>query len=261
MELSIYNSNQYSPSSRSVVAFGLTKPMRVDVHSVDFNNRLSIVLTVACVHYCGAKEESLDSAFIKEVYDFLLQKFGGLGVNEIQEAFRLAAANVIDVDISAYNGRVTIKTIGDVLAKYSRYRDPIKKELMREQELNAMREQEDEQQRKHQEFEQTVLAWWADMPQIKHFNDVPHYFYDTLVNHRKIAGDSVTLSWFTLMAKVYKMTDIKRAMGRTISLDEERVKREELRRVFEGSEKNVIENMGKRMYIYAALWKRRNKAN
>lgn len=242
---------------KAVVANGMAKPIRLDCKSPDFNQRLSVVLTVSLVHYCGMQEENMDLAWTKEVYEFITKSFGDLGVNEVQEAFRLAASKVIDVDISAYHGRLTLKTLGELLYAYKKFRDPIKVELLKTQEQRQREDEEEQDRIKKQQYIDFVLDWWDTVKLPMHYKEIPHYIYETLIELKKIRGEEVVLSWFVVCAKVYAVTELKAKMNTEVRLAKELQYRNDLKELFTGGAKNVLLNDGKRMYIYAALWKSR----
>lgn len=78
-------------------------------------------LAHCAVNYSGAREVSDD--LFGEAVEFVMTRFGSLGVSEIREAFRLAAAGELgDVDMKAYYGQFTIVILGAVLTAYVLYR-------------------------------------------------------------------------------------------------------------------------------------------
>jgi len=56
---------------------------------------------------------------------------------------------------------------------------------------------------------------------------------------------------------VYAVTELKAKMNTEVRLAKELQYRNDLKELFTGGAKNVLLNDGKRMYIYAALWKSR----
>lgn len=91
---------------------------------------LSDELTYCAMNYSGAREVSED--LMTEAIEFTATRFGGLGVGEVREAFRLAAAGELgDVDMKAYYGQFTIVILGAVLSAYQLYRKRIAQAIQR----------------------------------------------------------------------------------------------------------------------------------
>lgn len=70
--------------------------------------------------YSGCVNTSDDT--FREMVGFVLDRFGSYNAGEIREAFRLAAARELDVDMKAYHGIFTVDTLGAVLGAYRDYR-------------------------------------------------------------------------------------------------------------------------------------------
>lgn len=76
--------------------------------------------------YCGAG--GTDQNVYTECADFAMTHYGHLGVDEIRQAFGLAAAGKLTgqndepVNIRAYHGAFTVLMLGDLLAAYDNYR-------------------------------------------------------------------------------------------------------------------------------------------
>ena len=106
---------------------------------------LAAELEFCAISYCGAAKT--DDLVFDEVVLFVMDRFGHLGLKEIRESFRLAAANEFEVDLSTYYGLFTVKLMGDILTGYNRYRNRVVQEFSRaqseqaaEQNLNSKKE-------------------------------------------------------------------------------------------------------------------------
>lgn len=88
---------------------------------------IGVELEFAAKAYTGCTEVNGD--VFQEMTEFVFLKFSHLGVMEIREAFRLAAAKEIAADLSAYYGFFTIKALGDVLRAYNLYRNKVVAEM------------------------------------------------------------------------------------------------------------------------------------
>lgn len=110
---------------------------------------MSLALSVELEHcakvYCGARNTS--SEVFEEAVEFVMLKFGHLGVHEIREAFRLAVAGLlpgVDVDgIRAYYGEFSLIALGVILRGYESYRAELVKEIRR-REVEALAKEESE---------------------------------------------------------------------------------------------------------------------
>jgi len=80
----------------------------------------------AAVTYCAAP--NTDSETCKEGVAFVLSQFSHLNINEIREAFRLAASGKIDASLAAYHGQFSIRILGEVLRAYDDHRTGIYRE-------------------------------------------------------------------------------------------------------------------------------------
>lgn len=85
---------------------------------------------------------------IQESVRFIYKHHKNIGVNEIREAFSLAAANTFNgINMTAYFGIFTVAMLGDILSAYNQYRNPIIAQAYEnayKQELDAKCEQDKE---------------------------------------------------------------------------------------------------------------------
>lgn len=112
----------YADSFIQALKSGMIYPIR------DFENQKLEILSVAtigdiAVAYCGA-DIDLSIGAIKESAKLLQDNFAGVGIDEIREAFKLAASKKIDANLAAYSGQFTVRLFGDVMASYIEYRRP-----------------------------------------------------------------------------------------------------------------------------------------
>jgi hypothetical protein len=86
----------------------------------------SAVITAA-VSYCGANPKGTPEFVWTESVGQLHKFFGDLTIDEILEAFRLAANNQFpDVNLTAYAGQFSVKVLSDVLLAYIKDRNKVK---------------------------------------------------------------------------------------------------------------------------------------
>ena len=134
--------------------------------------------------YCGATTDGTHAGVVSECVALMTHKFSHLGIYEVREAYRLAAIDKIDVDITAYRGVATVYAFGQVMSAYDKLRNSyvyIIEQKKREQE--AMDKEESDKKKKA--FELQIMEWFvkskADKGKsVKSFNDVPFYYFDTL---------------------------------------------------------------------------------
>lgn len=107
------------------IADGYSLSMRRD-DPARFGLKLLAHLEYCAKTYCGAG--GTDQNVYTECADFAMTHYGHLGVDEIRQAFGLAAAGKLStqndepVNIRAYHGAFTVLMLGDLLAAYDNYR-------------------------------------------------------------------------------------------------------------------------------------------
>lgn len=88
---------------------------------------ITAAVLTAAVSYCGANPNRTSDLVWTECVNQLARFFGDLCVNEILEAFRLAADQRWDsVNLTAYNGQFSVKVLSDVLKAYVQDRNRVK---------------------------------------------------------------------------------------------------------------------------------------
>lgn len=113
-------------------------------------------LTYCATNYSGARDVPDD--MLDEAAEFVATRFGDFAIDEVREAFRLAAAGELgDVDMKAYYGQFTIVILGAVLSAYKVYRRRIAQAIQR-----AEQEAED-RQRELTKAEEWSSEAWAQM--------------------------------------------------------------------------------------------------
>lgn len=89
-------------------------------------------LAYCAQHYSGAHD--VPDELMDEALEFVSTRFGGIGVDEIREAFRLAAAGDLgELNMKAYYGQFTIVILGTVLHAYLEYRCRVVQALSRKE--------------------------------------------------------------------------------------------------------------------------------
>lgn len=84
-----------------------------------------LVALVAEIEFCSRSylhAEQTKEFVWDEMVDFTILHFPMLVVSEIREAFRLAAAGTLDVELKTYYGSMTVTVLGDILSAYLDWR-------------------------------------------------------------------------------------------------------------------------------------------
>ncbi len=90
---------------------------------------LAAELQVRAKQYTGCVKT--DDMVFDECVEFVIERFGGLHIDEIRHAFRLAASGELgEVSLDAYFGTFTVAMLGKVLIAYEEYRKKIGKAVM-----------------------------------------------------------------------------------------------------------------------------------
>lgn len=82
--------------------------------------------------YLGVKAEDQDELLYIKGAEFIIKNFGGLGLAELDEAFNLAAAKKINVNLTPYYGTFRLEAIGELLTAYTAKRNKILQEVNKE---------------------------------------------------------------------------------------------------------------------------------
>lgn len=128
------------------------------------------------IEFCAENYTSatnLNEELLKECTMFVFTNFGFLGVEEIKEAFRSAAARITDVDLNTYYGKFNVNILGKVLSEYKEYRKEIASKIKSEKEA-AQEAENTELRRKYwesQEGREKIKVYC--LKRIKHLKNYP----------------------------------------------------------------------------------------
>lgn len=175
-----------------LIAAGSTYPIRM----YERDKYKILAATTICrvaVDYCGADIEENESAFI-ECSKLLLQKFGGLGISEVSEAFSLAVIGKLgEINLKAYKGVFTVAMFGEVLTAYTVYRNrilnEIKEELKREELLERERKMKDRMEVARKWVKEKFSALKIENCEISKVSEVPGWWCAILSDEGLINGD------------------------------------------------------------------------
>lgn len=185
-----------SGTTIAVVRNGIENPIRVLIkqNPEQLIRDATTIIGEVLVAYCGATPDGTHSGVVSECVALMTHKFSHLSITEVREAFRLAAVNQIDVNLTAYKGVATVYVFGQVMSAYDELRNPIAYKIRMAQQEQEHQEDKEEVERKRTEFNNMVKDWYSKSVEskgtsIKSLDDVPFYFYDTLYELGLISAD------------------------------------------------------------------------
>lgn len=189
--ISSFSSLDVSEGRIKNVITGYYNPIRT-MPKDQVKNYLSVAISNAGKAYSGMKEgDKTMPEIIQECVRFTYDQFSSIGVNEIMDAFKLAAANRFEnVDIKAYGGVFTVSLLGDVLYAYSKYRNKIIAkylELKDAEQKAANKEQEkikrnnDARQKIKTDIEAAIISIQQGVQYWPTWQDVPVHYAETAV--------------------------------------------------------------------------------
>lgn len=186
---------EYDSSTVRAVQSGAVYPIR------EFDRKKLEILAAGSIgeiaySYCGADIE-VSTPAIKECVLLLIEKFSGIGIDEVREAFKLAAAKQIDANLAAYSGQFTVKIFGEVMAAYIEYRRPIFAEIKKQMEVERMKRESEESEERNSKFRGDVVAMFHRICQGKEANflsaeKIPGIWAKFLVDEKLVFGNPST---------------------------------------------------------------------
>lgn len=102
---------------------------------------------------------------INESANFVIKNFPMLSVGEIKTAFEFAACHKIDANLSAWNGKLTIQMIGDVLSAYYQFRQNAIARYDNKVELILLRQKSQDCDRRNEQAKQAVIDLFNELKQ------------------------------------------------------------------------------------------------
>jgi hypothetical protein len=113
------------------------------MEKTDIVNSVSAMVVICAKMYSGMQEDKMLPESIQECVRFIYKNFAMLGVQEIREAFSMAAANYWDgITLSSFYGQFTIAMLGDILSAYLKFRNKILSDIINLKEMHDMKVQE-----------------------------------------------------------------------------------------------------------------------
>ena len=146
------------------------------------NAEADIISNLNAVAGAYGAREKLDKETISAAVDFVRQHFAFLAAPEIQKAYEMNAAGLLEERAETWGGRFSVDQLGKILSNYTNHRRRLMAAYIRETE--AIREAERQAEREEamrQQFEDVFLQ---KMEFVKEhgtsWEDVPEFWYDEL---------------------------------------------------------------------------------
>ena len=124
----------------------------------------SVAVLYTSVNFDRQAKRDID-ILINESANFVIKNFPMLSVGEIKTAFEFAACHKIDANLSAWNGKLTIQMIGDVLSAYYQFRQNAIARYDNKVELIMLRQKSADCDRRNEEAKQAVIDLFNDLKQ------------------------------------------------------------------------------------------------
>jgi heme exporter protein D len=243
------------------VVTGLRVPIR-KLNDDEVKDYLIPTLIAVAVQYCGVSKTSTPMQTFKECSNFIQKNFGGIGINEIPEAFSMAAAGSIDVDITAYYGIFTVVTLGKVLKNYLPFRGKIVQELQRQKEILLEESRQNEREAKNEEaraeicreIEVAIAAAKEGIPHWEHWQDIPHHYAEIAVKNGIINLDQESKEQILATAQKYAFEALQReSVDTNIKSFERKQLMTQIEAIKEG-DKSSLRTSTIRIYSKLLLW-------
>ena len=177
-------------------------------------NQIYYLVTVIGKNYFNASVDSNKSAFT-EVVGVILQKFNGLSLDEVGEAFRMAASGELgEVNFAAYGGVFTVPNFTDILTKFSKKRNEVAMAIYRANSDLEEKAKADELVKQKQDEYLAMLVHRHEAEQngnhdYKSYKDVPHFYGKTLLEQGLISFTAEEKRTIWEAAKVAALEELK----------------------------------------------------
>lgn len=143
------------------------------------------MLYLCTTTYMGVQNSKTEAMLYQKGAQFIIDNFSWISVPEIDQAFGLASAKRINIDLTAYYGTFSLDLIGSLLRAYQKYRNRVLAEVQKQINEKAKQEKEAEDlamknELAKAEFCTEVLKWvamandgfypfehWSEIPSVK----------------------------------------------------------------------------------------------
>lgn len=256
-ELAILNYNNLGVKEdrAKIIIQGYQNPIRL-MNKEDIAKGVSAMISLCAKMYCGMQEEKMMTETIQEATRMVYKHYPQIGINEIREAFSMAAANYFDnVNMTAYFGTFTIGMLGDILTAYIKYRNPvINKALQLSQHQNKEEQEKQEADKKNEEareqikndIERAIIAVQEDSePVWESYHFVPVHYAEIAVKEGWIEVSEEFKKNIWIKAQELALKELSDVANDYSNLTEAKRARLELRATIE---KQIVPDAAKRIY-------------
>lgn len=166
-------------------------------HAPEKFGLLAVVEIGRCAtEYCGADMESSGPA-IKESATMLREKFSGLSLDEVRQAFMLAASRQIDANLSAFYGQFTVNLFGQVMSAYVEFRRPVFADMLKAIDEQKAADIEAEKESRNAKTRDEIINQFHSMcegwePMFATPDQVPAIWPKILIEEKLVFGDPAT---------------------------------------------------------------------
>lgn len=152
------NKSGVARSRLDVIAEGHLNPVR-KLDSMALNGRGMVMIGRVAETYCGVDiQQAVNKQAVVDCLKLLRTKFPEMGLNEIDEAFSMAAAQLIDVSLTAFGGRFTVAMFGAVLSAYRTFRNNVLVQMSKGAEQEAEETEQAENEKRNAEYRAHVVS-------------------------------------------------------------------------------------------------------
>lgn len=172
---------------------------------------------------------------LNEMKNFVVEHYSMLSINELREAFSLAASGKIKADLRAWNGKFTISMIGDVLSAYLSFSNNLIYQYDKQNTLLLSRNKEAENKAKNEQARQEVIQAYLELKE--------QYKEDLEIDEKKIFfhwGKILVEAGYINFEKdekleIYKEAEtlVKKDLNKELADNQQPTKKRELRKLIE----------------------------
>lgn len=176
-----------SKSRLEVIAEGYLNPVR-KLDSMALNGTGMVRIGRVAETYCGVDlQQASNKQAVADCLKLLRTKFPEIGLNEIDEAFSMAAAQLIDVSLTAFGGRFTVAMFGAVLSAYRAFRNNVLVQMSKGADMESEEKEALENEKRNAEYRAHVVSEFnrlkVENRQIESADKVPAVWAKILNEH------------------------------------------------------------------------------
>ena len=222
-------------------------------------NQLKLAVLVIANTYTGAnfqKPLSEETEFtLSECSKFIFEFYPMLSLPEITQAFKMAAAEKLDVNIETYYGKFNVSILGKVLKAYLDYRNKIIAAYEHEKDkINKQLEQKEIEQKnaitrkKIIKSYNEIKSYYEATGDETKFNRIKPYWCKILLDENIISLTQSQKQWCWNEAKKEAISEVKKEYQADISPNRKNTLKHYLKKIEEGVEVDELNNKSISIY-------------